>query len=179
MSIKWRPVVGFEGAYLVSNYGEVMSVPRTASDGKSIRGRVLRQRTDSRGYKHVGLSANGVASTFKVHAIVLEAFVGMRPVGMHARHLDGDPANNAVDNLAWGTASENAADTVRHGRHPNARKQQCPRGHALTGSNLVAGQLRRGKRSCRACALEGRSAAKSGRAFDIERANDRYAQFVG
>jgi hypothetical protein len=35
--------------------------------------------------------------------------------GEHTRHLDGDPSNNRLDNLAWGTAADNGADRVLHG----------------------------------------------------------------
>jgi hypothetical protein len=51
-----------------------------------------------------------------VHQLVLEAFVGPCPEGMGCRHLDGDPSNNHVENLAWGTQKENVADMIRHGR---------------------------------------------------------------
>jgi len=60
-----------------------------------------------------------------IHALVLEAFVGPRPSGMHCRHLDGNPHNNAIDNLKWGTVQENQVDRERHGtgnqgsRNPN------------------------------------------------------------
>jgi hypothetical protein len=50
-----------------------------------------------------------------VHQLVLEAFVGPRPESCEARHLDGDPSNNKLDNLAWGTKAENQADKLRHG----------------------------------------------------------------
>ncbi len=50
-----------------------------------------------------------------VHILVLETFVCPRPPGMEARHLDGDPANNALSNLQWGTRQENLDDMNRHG----------------------------------------------------------------
>jgi hypothetical protein len=51
-----------------------------------------------------------------VHQVILETFVGPRPPGMECRHLDGNPGNNRLANLCWGTCKENAADTRRHGR---------------------------------------------------------------
>lgn len=50
-----------------------------------------------------------------VHRLVLETFVGPRPAGMECRHLDGNPHNNRVDNLCWGTHAENIQDAVRMG----------------------------------------------------------------
>ena len=50
------------------------------------------------------------------HRLLLLTFVGPPPFpGAQVRHLDGNPMNNALDNLAWGTAKENAADRDRHG----------------------------------------------------------------
>ena len=48
--------------------------------------------------------------------MVLSAFVGLRAAKMQCRHLDGDPTNNGLYNLAWGTSAENSSDTIRHGR---------------------------------------------------------------
>lgn len=50
-----------------------------------------------------------------VHRVVAMAFHGT-PELMQVRHLDGNPHNNAEDNLAWGTAKENAGDRAMHGR---------------------------------------------------------------
>lgn len=32
MKEQWKPVKGFEGKYIVSNFGNVMSIPRTYTD---------------------------------------------------------------------------------------------------------------------------------------------------
>lgn len=52
-----------------------------------------------------------------LHAVILETFVGPCPDGMMGRHLDGNPANNRLDNLRWGTAEENYDDRRGHGTH--------------------------------------------------------------
>ena len=36
--------------------------------------------------------------------------------GQQARHRDGDTSRNGVDNIEWGTQSQNEADKRRHGR---------------------------------------------------------------
>src|ERR1035438_8655792 len=46
----------------------------------------------------------------KISVLVLEAFIGPRPVGpveYHASHLDDNYANNRLDNLAWETSDQN------------------------------------------------------------------------
>ncbi len=52
---------------------------------------------------------------FKVHSLVLRAFVGPRPKGMQIRHINGIKSDNRLENLAYGTAKENAADRKIHG----------------------------------------------------------------
>jgi hypothetical protein len=76
------------------------------------------------GYFQVQLSKARKKHIRYIHILVLECFVGPRPhEGHHARHLDGNPQNNSVTNLAWGTPLENAADTARHGRTACGIKQ--------------------------------------------------------
>ncbi len=83
--------------------------------------------TNKDGYQKVQLTHNGQPQSFAVHALVLSVFVGPCPDGLQCRHLDGNPSNNHVSNLAWGTRVENAQDTVLHGtaivgeKSPNAK----------------------------------------------------------
>lgn len=50
---------------------------------------------------------------------------------MECRHLDGNPENNHVGNLQWGTHLDNAQDMIRHGktyrgsRHHNAKLSEA------------------------------------------------------
>jgi hypothetical protein len=50
-----------------------------------------------------------------VHDLVAAAFIGRKPMGLEVRHRDGNPANNAVSNLLYGTRAENMADAIAHG----------------------------------------------------------------
>ena len=50
-----------------------------------------------------------------VHKLVLETFVGPRPDGYVCRHLNGNPLDNRLDNICWGTPKENAQDSIKHG----------------------------------------------------------------
>ncbi len=52
--------------------------------------------------------------SIKVHRLVLECFVGVRPHKWEGRHLDGNINNNSLTNVCWGTCEENAADRRRH-----------------------------------------------------------------
>lgn len=128
---QWRPVVGYEGFYEVSDQGRVRSVDRTIlkRDGITylLRGRVLRQGITPSGYPKVLPSRDGVQVTLAVHGLVLEAFTGPRPEGMEACHNDGNPLNNKLVNLRWDTPVANHRDRLKHGtlfrggQHPCAK----------------------------------------------------------
>lgn len=104
----WRPVVGFEGLYEVSDLGRVKGL---------LSGRVLRPGVQRRGgHLVVALVKAGARSTRTVHRLVLEAFVGIRPPGGVCRHFpDRNPANNCLLNLRWGTQKQNGEDMTVHG----------------------------------------------------------------
>lgn len=57
-----------------------------------------------------------------VHRLVLEAFVGPCPDEMECCHNDGNPLNNALDNLRWDTKRANQADRVKHGTHSRGER---------------------------------------------------------
>jgi hypothetical protein len=103
---------------------------------------------DPKGYIGIKLGA-GNDRFRRVNRLVLEAFVGTPLPGQVCRHLDGDKTNNRVENLCWGSTRENNLDIVRHGRHRNATKAGCIRGHAFTEENTFVTSL--GTRQCREC----------------------------
>lgn len=151
MPERWRPVVGYEGIYEVSDQGRVRSVSRLTSHGRQRAGTLLRALNTPKGYLVVNLSRSNRICQQLVHRLVLKAFCGEPPDGMEALHGDGDPSNNTLANLRWGTHSENQADQVAHGTHPNAAKTSCAAGHPYDDSSTYAypGRSKRGCRTCR------------------------------
>lgn len=139
-----RDVVGWEGKYRVSDTGEVRSLPRAGT-----KGGILSQRYTANGYARVNIGGRSPL----VHTLVLEAFVGPRPEGMLARHLNGDQTDNRRENLQWGTPAENMQDRALHGRTFNSNKTHCKHGHPFDESNTHVPQSgsREGVRVCRAC----------------------------
>ena len=90
--------------------------------------RELTPTPDAQGYLKVRLSrGDGTRANRAIHRLVARAFLGARPEGAQVRHLNGDQLDNRAENLAWGTAAENAADRDEHGTtvrgeaSPNAR----------------------------------------------------------
>jgi hypothetical protein len=113
----WRPVVGWEGLYSVSDWGRVRSEARLDSIGRPRKGRVLKQCYDSDGYPIVGLCRNGTALTQKVHCLVAAAFIGPRPEGLQVLHGSKSRTDNRACNLSYGTPKQNTADRLRDGTH--------------------------------------------------------------
>lgn len=114
----WKPVCGFEERYEVSDQGNV----RRKSGGRgAIAGKVLSPYWTG---KHwcigMGTSREDVRN-YKIHLLVLEAFVGPRPEGMQGLHNDGDPNHNDAANLRWDTAAENMYDLIRIDRRPRTK----------------------------------------------------------
>ena len=81
--------------YEVSSYGRVRNIQHN---------RILIPRIHNQGYHQVHLSG-GVQEY--IHRLVAEAFIGTIPPGWEVNHLDGDPANNSLDNLEIVTPKQN------------------------------------------------------------------------
>lgn len=108
----WKPVLGYEGLYEVSDLGRVRSLPRTATrrNGTSyrVRGGMLHP-TSSRedGRPSVVLANSGHYLPARVHRLVFEAFNGPTPPGYEVDHANGDAADNRLVNLRLATKSQN------------------------------------------------------------------------
>jgi hypothetical protein len=129
----WRPVVGYEGQYEVSDLGRVRSLDRLVVYKRGgIRlfvGRIRRHSHIPSGHQIVKLSVNSKSQAWWVHRLVAAAFIGPCPDGLEVCHNNGDPTDNQVQNLRYDTHKANMQDAVRQGRNAHARKTHCPRGH--------------------------------------------------
>jgi hypothetical protein len=114
---EWRPVVGYEDHYEVSDFGRV----RNLYTERKLKPRCVR-------YPHVALYKHGKITEHTVHRLVLAAFVGLCPEGMQGLHKDDVKTNNRLTNLYYGTASQNQKDSRANGRQ--GRGPQLPNGHA-------------------------------------------------
>jgi len=105
-----KEIPGFDGFYRADKDGQIWT--RKLGDWRK-----LKPGRDSDGYHCVTVvGKGGKCFNRPVHRLVLEAFIGPRLPGQQARHFpDRSKFNNRLDNLQWGTPSENYLDRMRHG----------------------------------------------------------------
>lgn len=138
---EWKPVVGFEGLYEVSDRGSI----RNARNGK-----LLKLQNSGNGYFKVGLCRSGQVHRHWVHRLVAMVFVP-NPHNLNVvDHLDGNKQNNRADNLEWVTSKENSVRAYLSGlipelptfygeKHPN---------HVLTESQVFDIRTMYGSGTC-------------------------------
>ena len=142
----WAPIPGYEGLYEVSSAGEVRSLDRVqqyATYTRTLKGKLLKPRANKKHYKVMLSDRNFQRKDLLVHRLVLLAFIGPAPQGTEACHRDDNGKNNNLDNLYWGTRSDNVRDQVKNTLHYNAGKDHCGRGHPYSGKNLMKNGKRR------------------------------------
>ena len=105
----WMPIAGWPH-YEVSSDGRVKSF-------HNCQERILKQWVSTSGYMQVGLHLYGKKKTVDVHRVVCIAFNGKPDDGYETAHLDGNKLNNAAENLAWVTHTENCKHRNGHGTH--------------------------------------------------------------
>ncbi|AWM37066.1 NUMOD4 motif protein [Gemmata obscuriglobus] len=94
---QWKPVVGYEGLYEISNTGRIRGL---------VAGIMIQQLLRRRGYLTVSLSKNDNRSHCNVHVLVAEAFVAGPPGLTQVIHEDGWRTNNRPSNLVRLTEQE-------------------------------------------------------------------------
>ena len=95
----YKDVVGFEGLYMISDGGEILSCKSS---------KILKPQKVGNGYAGVSLYKNGKQHSVRVHKLMAKTFLGES--SMTVNHKDGDKFNNALSNLEYMSIGDN----VRH-----------------------------------------------------------------
>lgn len=119
MEEKWKWIPGFEGQYQASTKGQIKSFKINKNEGRIMSGNTLKD-----GRKRVNLNGK----KYLLHRLILMTF---DPDGQTSElclclHLDGNPENNNIENLAWGSYEDNANDELmfQRCRQTNERTKQ-------------------------------------------------------
>jgi hypothetical protein len=142
---RWKPVPGYEDRYEVSNRGCIRSLFRFK------RPRRMMAQVHRSGHLFVNLRDGSSVKRGQLHRLVLLAFRGDPPEGCVASHLNGDPADNRLENLAWESDMANRRRMVEHGtilkgeNHPMAKltDEQCAEMAALRSRGMTFTELGR------------------------------------
>lgn len=154
----WENIPGYEGYYQASNDGEIRGLPRVVNGGRwgkqFIPGGPIKQVTNKEGYRTAHLRMNEKRTKHLVRRLVVEAFLGPKPFDKaEIRHINDVKTDNRIENLRWGTRSENIQDREKNGIGYYFEREECRNGHELAEWNLVPNQLklRNGIKTCYAC----------------------------
>lgn len=112
----WKDVIGYEGAYKISNKGKVYSIPRNGTLGG-----IMKPTKQKNGYYFIHLKNKDKKINTGVHRLVAQAFIPNPDNKPTVNHIDGDKQNNCVENLEWATYKEQLDHSLQLG----LRKSQC------------------------------------------------------
>lgn len=114
----WRPVVGYEDYYEVSNLGRLRTVGHIIeySDGRRrhVRGgrMISYGKPRPNGYYIKCLQRGNTKKYVTIHRLVATAFIP-NPMGLEQiNHINGNKIDNRVENLEWITREDNMLHAV-------------------------------------------------------------------
>lgn len=99
----FKPILGYEDTYKISNYGRVVSLSKKVNYYQE----KLKSFEISRGYPRVSLWKNGKGKHFFIHRLVAEAFIPNLENKPQINHINGIKTDYRIDNLEWCTSKEN------------------------------------------------------------------------
>lgn len=109
--------------YEIDADGTIYTFKNTPASRKN---KVLKPRLDKDGYFMVNLYKKDIKThgfTRRINRLLAITFKPLESYeGMVVRHMDGNPQNNNLNNLEWGTFKQNEADKKRHGTWAHGEK---------------------------------------------------------
>lgn len=130
---RWKPILGYEGYYEVSDQGRVRRVESLVNTGikhseqRQVKSRVLKLHLKRNGYLTVDLSKGNQVKTTTVHKLVANAFIPKEEGKTEVNHKNCNKADNRVENLEWVTPRENKDHAKANGCYynPNRKPLKC------------------------------------------------------
>ena len=116
--IRLEYIKGYGKRYLISDEGDVMSLPRTLWNGAGhhvSKMKHMKTHVGTNGYVVVGLTKNGVTKVEYLHKLLAQAFLPNPKKKKCINHKNGIKDDNSLENIEWCTYSENAKHALKNG----------------------------------------------------------------
>lgn len=119
----WKDIIGYEGLYLISNFGNIKTTERiifypNSCYNKSNKGVVRKEKllktSIKKRYLSVTLSKDKIKIYPSVHRLVAIHFIDNPENLPCVNHIDGNKHNNIYTNLEWCTYSENTKHAIKN-----------------------------------------------------------------
>jgi hypothetical protein len=112
---EWKDIIGYEGLYQVSNYGNIKSFHNRYY--KINPSGILKPVILNTGYLNVSLiNKNKERKEHRIHRLVAEAFIPNIDSKPQVNHKDNNRQNNLYSNLEWVSCQENLIHAQKQGR---------------------------------------------------------------
>lgn len=121
---KWRQAVGFSERYYVSNMGQIFT---TSAHGKKDNPTIMKparsfdKRRGTWQYMKTVMDGRNI----RVHRVVAQAWIPNPDGKPFINHINGNKADNRVENLEWCTNAEN----IRHAYRTGLEQRQLGEKH--------------------------------------------------
>lgn len=133
----WKDVKGFEGLYMVSNYGRIKSIDhyvKCNSGRRLVRGKILKPCDRGNGYPFVTMGKGGKQYNVSIHRAVALAFIPNPDNLPEVNHKDTNPSNFDVNNLEWCDRTYNNNYAKRAFKAAQKKKKRIVQ---LDGDNII------------------------------------------
>ena len=125
----YMAVEGYEGRYEVGKDGTVWSLNYHQTGQRK---QLVPVPYNKHGYLSVGLCKDGRRKLIYVHQLILNAYIHKPSPEMEVLHLNSEPSDNRLRNLAWGTHKENLNDP-----HYKALQSLVQTNHPATSTSVL------------------------------------------
>ena len=126
----FKPVIGYEGLYEVSNHGSVKSLPKIWGKRKIVGRKgeteLMAHKMDN-GYPRVILCKDSIKKGKSVHRLVAEAFIENPNNYPVVNHKNSNKSDNYFENLEWTTYRGNALHGFANGNRVGLKGESNPR----------------------------------------------------
>ena len=133
----WKDILGYEGKYMVSNWGRVKSLNyhRTGKE------RIMKPSDNGHGYLFVVLCKDGKDKKCRINRLVAQAFLPNPDNLPEVNHKDENKYNNCVENLEWCDRSYNINYGTRNKRIAEKYINDPNKSKTVVGINEVNGSM--------------------------------------